>query len=134
MILSPTDKFKITWNIIIGLFIFASSVMTPLNLAFPNYRVNNLGYSSFIYAIDGIFIIDIFINCISAFEDQYKILHTNFYEIIANYLKTWFIVDIISIIPFDLIFIYAIPFVGLSDSYNRQLKSLKFINLFSMFN
>ena len=85
------------------------------------------------YTVDAVFILDIFFNFILAYEDQYKVLHSDFKEIASNYLQTWFFVDFFSILPFDLIFIYAIPFVGLSDSYNRILKSFKFINLFYAF-
>ena len=85
------------------------------------------------YTIDAVFILDIFFNFISVYEDQYKVSHSDFYEIAVNYLKTWFFVDFFSILPFDLIFIYAIPFVGLCDSYNRILKSSKFVNLFYAF-
>lgn len=38
-ILYPTDKLRLTWDIIIGTFIFASSIMTSINLAFPQYRL-----------------------------------------------------------------------------------------------
>ena len=85
------------------------------------------------YVVDAVFIMDIFLNFISAYEDQFKVQHTDFYAIALNYFQSWMLVDVFSILPFDLIFIYAIPFINYSDSYNRIMKSLKFIKLFNMF-
>ena len=85
------------------------------------------------YAIDAFYIVDIFISFISAYEGHNKNLHTDFKEIAINYYGTWLPVDVLSIIPFDLIFIYSIPFLNLSDSYNRIFKSLKFVYIQKLF-
>jgi hypothetical protein len=91
-----------------GTFILASTILTPLNLAFPAYRLQSSKYSIFMYAIDAFYIVDIFISFISAYEGHNKNLHTDFKEIAKNYNGTWLPVDVLSIIPFDLIFIYSI--------------------------
>lgn len=122
----PDDLVKKLWDSVMGIFILLSFILTPFNLAFRDYRFKNVQYSSFLYVIDAVFILDIFINFISVYEDYNKNLRTEFKEIAKNYYKTWLLVDIFSIIPFDLIFIYQIPFLKLSDSYNRILKCLKF--------
>ena len=78
------------------------------------------------YVIDAVFIVDVFINFFSAYKDQNKNVRADLKEIAKNYYKTWLFIDLFSILPFDLIFIYGIPFLQLTDSYNRVLKSLKF--------
>ena len=52
-----------------GAFILVSTLFTPYNLAFRDDRFKNYNYSNFMYAIDAFFIVDIFINFISAYED-----------------------------------------------------------------
>ena len=108
--------------------------MTPYNLAFRGYRFKDSKYSDFMYFIDAVFIIDIFINFVSAYEDNSKIIIADFKEIARYYYKTWFIIDFVSVIPFDIIFIYAIPSLELSDSYNRILKSFKIFYILQLFN
>ena len=69
----PTDALKITWDIIVGIFIIFSTILTPFNFAFPHYRVNNFKYSVFIYCIDAAFLIDILVNFVSVYEDKYGV-------------------------------------------------------------
>ncbi len=86
------------------------------------------------YFIDAIFTIDILVNFISVYEDKNRVGYYTYKEICNNYIHTWFFVDFFSVVPFDIIFIYALPYSNLSDSYNRMLKSIKLINVFKKFN
>lgn len=52
------------------------------------------------YAVDGIFLIDIFINFLSAFQDDDHVLIDNPKAIACNYATGWFIIDAVSIFPF----------------------------------
>jgi len=126
-ILYPKDRARIVWDNVMGIFIILSTILTPYNLAFRGLRFKSNSYNHFMYTIDAFFILDILINFFSTFEDQYQNLHSNFKEISKNYYKTWLLVDFFTVLPFDLIFIYAIPELELSDSYNRILKSIKFM-------
>ena len=99
----------IFWDVIIGFFITISTILTPINLAFPKYRLNYYSYSTFIYCIDIVFVIDILINFFSVYEDKNWVCHYSLKEISNNYLETWFPIDLLSVMPFDLIFIYGIP-------------------------
>jgi hypothetical protein len=112
-----------------GVFIILSTILTPYNLAFRGLRFKNSHYNNFMYTIDAFFILDILINFFSAFEDDYQNLHENFKDISKNYYKKWLFVDVFAVLPFDLIFIYALPQLELSDSYNRILKSIKFMQI-----
>lgn len=85
-ILYPTDTLKIIWNIIIGIFIAFSTIITPINLAFPDYRINNNSYSAFMYCIDAVFIFDILVNFVSVYEDKDRVGHYTFKEIFNNYI------------------------------------------------
>lgn len=51
--------------------------------------------------LSAIFAIDILFNCISCHVDEHNILLHTFDKIIPYYIKGWFLIDIISIIPFE---------------------------------
>lgn len=51
--------------------------------------------------LSGIFALDILFNCISCHIDEHNILLHNFDTIIPYYMKRWFLIDVISIIPFE---------------------------------
>ena len=51
-----------------------------------------------------LFGMDIILCFFTAFEDENKILVTNNWIIAKTYLRTWFIIDVLSIIPFSEIF------------------------------
>ena len=58
----------------------------------------------FAYTIDFLFLLDIFVNFFSAIQDSKFELHDDRCVIAKEYLKGWFIIDLLAIIPFDLIF------------------------------
>ena len=66
-ILYPNDRAKIIWDQFLAIYIFISIILTPFNLAFRDYRFKNPKYSNFVYSLDAVFIIDIFMNFISAY-------------------------------------------------------------------
>ena len=58
-------------------------------------------YVNLEYSIDAFFLIDILINFNTAYyRDDFEI-ETSRKAIAYNYLKGWFIVDVVSILPFD---------------------------------
>ena len=91
------------WEIIISLILLISCFLTPVNLAFPHLEGEDFGYALFIIFIDIMFAIDIFVNFFMAFEDEHHKVVDQRKEVAMNYLKTWFMIDVLSIIPFDLV-------------------------------
>lgn len=53
--------------------------------------------------IDFLFLIDIIVNFFSAYYNEKYILIDKRTQIACNYIKGWFIVDVVSILPFNLI-------------------------------
>ena len=78
-----------------------SCTLTPYGLAFPDELQNSLSFSIFLYVIDFFFFIDIILNYFSAYVDDSEIIVDNFKSIAINYIKTWFFIDFISIMPID---------------------------------
>ena len=54
-------------------------------------------------SVDAGFGLDILVNFNSAYEDKDLTLHTSRKQIADNYLRTWFFIDLIATVPFNLI-------------------------------
>ena len=95
--LVTTHTFIHTW---LNLYFRALSyvtVVTPFRVSFILY--DDIQWIIFDILIDTIFIIDIFVNFFSAYYDhQFQIIIDN--KLIAKtYLKSWFILDFVSVLP-----------------------------------
>ena len=47
------------------------------------------------------FVIDIIIGMITSFKTKNNIIETSKKKVLIHYLKTWFIIDIFSVVPFN---------------------------------
>ena len=83
-----------------------------------------IGYQVFSYTVDILFFLDIIVNFNSAFVNNLNELEDDRKLIAFEYFRTWFFVDSLAIIPFELIMKYASTVneddtgVDSSDNYN----------------
>ena len=87
----------LTWDISIMLVLFYSCLELPIRLAF--FQGTNIMAS----IVDLLFFIDMLVIFNSAFRDDeytYKIIDDRA-QIAKRYLKGWFTIDLLAIIPFD---------------------------------
>jgi hypothetical protein len=80
-----------------------SCIITPINIAFPEFRRNNISFNIFMYCIDFIFLLDLIINFFTAFKDEKGNIVDDLKLIAFKYLTGWFTIDLISILPMDII-------------------------------
>ena len=78
-------------------------MLTPLNIAFSGVEDGNSATSIIIMIIDCFFVIDIFVIFNSAFYDEETELIEDRKKIAKNYLNGWFTIDLLAIVPFDVI-------------------------------
>lgn len=99
-ILYPEDVVKINWDLFITLILLISCVITPLRIAFGE-DPEPIGWEVINWTIDGLFLIDIFVVFNSAYyDDDFIIIESR--KVIANsYIRSWFMIDAVAIIPFD---------------------------------
>ena len=100
-IIYPSDPFKVWWDIIISIILFLSCFTTPLSLAFPELSALSAGYKWMEVVIDVMFGIDILVNFISATQNEEFQVNDNRKDIAKNYLKGWFTIDILAILPLE---------------------------------
>jgi hypothetical protein len=96
-IIFPDDSFKIKWEMMISVVLIFTAVTTPLRLAFSESddstwtAVNNI--------VDALFGLDIIICFFTAYEDDNEELVYNRKIIALTYIKSWFFIDLMSIVP-----------------------------------
>ena len=125
-----TYTFKIFWDSLNIFLLIESVLLTPLEIAFSDYKIFFLFYNDMILEL--IFFIDLLIQFITPFNDVNDNKVSLLKLIAKNYVKGWFLIDFFSCFPFNTI-IYIMNFkmknLSLEDYY-----SLKSIFKFSSFN
>lgn len=99
-IILPDSKPRHFWNFIVLLLLLYTATMIPYRTAF----IDTDDPSSFIVNweifIDSLYILDFFLTFLMAFEDKDKKIEIRLRLIAINYLKTWFLLDFVSCLPF----------------------------------
>jgi hyperpolarization activated cyclic nucleotide-gated potassium channel 2 len=101
-IIMPGTKFHTVWNIIVILLLFYTGTVVPFRTAFVD--TTTVGMQYFEGFIDILFIIDLFVNFITAYENEDKRVEDRLGKIVVNYLSGWFLLDLFACIPFQFIF------------------------------
>ena len=97
----PNDCWKIQWDLLISIFIVLSAIITPYRMAFVDD--NSVSWMVTELVLDFLFFIDIILTFFSAYFDKLDVLVDNRRKIACNYLKFWFIIDFVSIMPLSLL-------------------------------
>jgi len=95
-------KHKVKWDILIMIIVFFILIFVPYRLAFTDFDPPRW---VIIYAIiDICFLVDIILSFLTSLTDPVTHLEITDHKIIAkDYLKSWFFLDVLSIIPIDLL-------------------------------
>lgn len=100
----PEDKNKVLWDLAVSLTLLVMSVYTPLHVSFANVDDGFTFGTTLNIIMDLIFGIDIIVVFFSAYyNEDFKIIEDR-KRIAIEYLKGWFLLDLVAIIPFDIIF------------------------------
>ena len=138
----PDNPRKAQWDLMMMIVLMATCIVTPLNIAFTyeekdTDEVQMNGSKIFEYCLDFLFFIDIFVNFNSCYYEDDVDLIEDRKEITCNYLKGWFLVDFVAIIPIDIVF-NVTGFTGLLrltkiGKLSRLVKITKLIRLIRVF-
>ncbi|XP_034017491.1 potassium voltage-gated channel subfamily H member 5-like isoform X2 [Thalassophryne amazonica] len=94
--------FKTTWDWVILILTFYTAIMVPYNVSFKT-KQNNLTWLVVDSVVDVIFLIDIVLNFHTTFVGPAGEVISDAKLIRMNYLKTWFVIDLLSCLPYDII-------------------------------
>ena len=95
----PEDKLKNFWDPLMTIILLIACITTPIELAFEIDSENTTD-SILSYFIDLMFMIDIILIFFTAFYDEEMETVTDRKTIAKTYLKGWFILDLLAVIPF----------------------------------
>jgi len=93
----PDDSFRTKWELMISLVLIFTAVTTPFRIAFT--ETDDLGWTVVNYMVDSFFFIDIIFCFFSAYEDENEELVYDRWLIAKGYMKSWFFIDVMSIVP-----------------------------------
>ncbi|XP_040920478.1 potassium voltage-gated channel subfamily H member 5-like [Toxotes jaculatrix] len=94
--------FKTTWDWVILILTFYTAIMVPYNVSFKT-KQNNLAWLVLDSVVDVIFLIDIVLNFHTTFVGPAGEVISDAKLIRMNYMKTWFVIDLLSCLPYDII-------------------------------
>ncbi|XP_064195518.1 potassium voltage-gated channel subfamily H member 5-like [Anguilla rostrata] len=94
--------FKTTWDWIILILTFYTAIMVPYNVSFKT-RQNSIAWLVVDSVVDVIFLVDIVLNFHTTFVGPGGEVISDPKLIRMNYLKTWFVIDLLSCLPYDII-------------------------------
>lgn len=118
------SPFKAIWDWLILALVTYTAIVTPYMASFMlaleqerkeleqnNKNGSNYRYSDPMaivdYVVDIMFVIDIFINFRTTYVDSNNEVISSPCRIAVHYIKTWFIIDILAAVPFELLFMIA---------------------------
>ena len=101
LILLPDDGFKIKWDLLITILLLFVFFVTPYRIAFVS--TDNIVWTIVDLSIDFMFLIDIILNFFSAYYNQKYILVDKRGPIAWSYIRGWFFIDLIAIVPLNMI-------------------------------
>ena len=116
-LISVNSKFRHRWDTVVIFFVVFTSFQVPFDTAFTAYRVDAITTT-----VDIIFVLDLLLNMRTTFLDIDHVEVTDDREILLRYLWGFFVIDLLSTLPFESIFSGTITSLGL-------LNALKMIRL-----
>lgn len=99
-LLAPHGRFKQRWDPYIQLLTMYNCIFIPMSLAF-GYVMDD-AHLVIDYAVDAFFAIDMLLSMSTVYYNDHYELVIDRRKIIAHYLRTWFVVDLLSILPLEL--------------------------------
>jgi len=127
-IFNPNGKFCTRWDPLMFLLLVFITFATPFEIAFV--VETELNFMFFLNkVIDLIFFADIFVNFNMMYKDEDGSVINDRGRIASRYLKSWFIIDFTSIIPFDLIGLLQTSDDNSKSGSATNLKMIRLIKL-----
>ena len=139
-VLHPGSPYKFAWDAFLAVLVVYSVVVVPLRIGFNEEASPRSAIFWFEVSIDFVFIIDIVVNCRTAYLTAHGLLEKRPRQIARHYLLSWFVVDVSASIPVDLILLANQAFMEDDGSEERNsyrmtklIKALRLLRLLRLF-
>jgi hypothetical protein len=101
IILLPDNKFRMAWNLVTMILLLYTASFVPYRTSFIDDAPP--GLETWEWIVDALFLIDIFINFVSAYENSDKNIEVRLKVIAQTYITSWFFFDLAAVFPFQLL-------------------------------
>eukprot|EP01084_Bolivina_argentea_P132356 233579_1 len=131
-IIHPLGIFKIIWDLFISIIVIISCIEIPFSAAFEIDISLQTGIGRIIFGVNMLLLIDIILTFRCAYYDQYDKLRLiiNPFLITKHYLKTWFLLDLITSFPLYILFKHH----GFDDTVFQALRIMRLLRIFKVSN
>ncbi|XP_053625531.1 potassium voltage-gated channel subfamily H member 8 isoform X7 [Plodia interpunctella] len=102
-IISHYGVFKTFWDWLILIATFYVAVVVPYNASFVDEGHPRISVTSDV-VVEALFIVDIVLNFRTTFVSKKGEVVSDSKAIALNYIRTWFVVDLLAALPFDLLY------------------------------
>ncbi|CAB3242043.1 unnamed protein product [Arctia plantaginis] len=103
LIISHYGVFKTFWDWLILIATFYVAVVVPYNASFVDPGHPRISVTSDV-VVEALFIIDIVLNFRTTFVSKKGEVVSDSKAIALNYIRSWFVVDLLAALPFDLLY------------------------------
>ncbi|VEN41997.1 unnamed protein product, partial [Callosobruchus maculatus] len=126
-IISHYGMFKGAWDWLILMATFYVAVVVPYNASFETERPSVI----LDVLVEALFFIDIILNFRTTYVSRKGEVVSDWRAISLNYLRTWFVVDMLAALPFDLLYaLYGADSSGtLSSGHTHLIKLTRLLRL-----
>ncbi len=132
----PDSFIVFITDLLVAIFSFYNLISIPLRLGINFIYCSQNGFFDIFKMLnllnDIVFIFDFCISFFIAYYNFDEILQTYFRDILKNYLNEWFLIDLISAIPFQTIFTICDKKCQNKEFLNAPLHSQNFYYLFTL--
>jgi len=129
-LIDPRSLMMRRWDMFIFVALIWTATVTPVEVAFSKVSIESTSAIFMLVLnrfVDAVFIIDIVINFFLMVEIPHPVygqrLLKSHSAICRRYLTGWFIIDLVTVIPFDVIAFFS------NDDFLEKLKSIRVIRL-----
>jgi voltage-gated potassium channel Kch len=129
LVISPRTWYMRRWDLVTLLLLLFTAVVTPVEVAFLTTALFNVLFWVN-RSVDALFVCDIILNFFVAIvdpEDGQLIFHHP--TVIKEYLRGWFTIDVVSVMPFDLV---SLMFENESVGKLKILRVLRLLRLMKL--
>lgn len=130
----PFDTKRVQWDVLMALLIGYNGFSVPYRIAFtvflspsnPAFWIDRL--------VDFVFLFDVYINMYTGFVERSGVVVLNLRRIRKHYVQTWFFIDLVSSLPYELFFVgdERDDLVLRTPTLTRGLKILRIIKVIKM--
>jgi len=98
-VINPGWRPKVCWDLVVTAMVFFSVIELPFRIGFSVEASAVLFICDFV--MDSCFVLDIFLTFFTGYHNECEVYVTNRRDIALRYLRGFFVVDVVSVLPID---------------------------------